>query len=224
VSAAGPPVPGLFEDVQWAEPTRLALGEHVGPWSTGAPIFLLCVAREELLEERPRWEGTHVRLEPLSTGEAARLLDALDGRDLLLPDLRARVTEVAQGNPLYTEQLVAMLTGEARAAAELVELPARIQALPAARLDRLDPADRGVLERAAVVGKEFWPGAVAALGGGDETLGPTLLGLVRRELVEPAASSIPGEDGFRFRHALIRDAAYARIPQRTRADLHQRLA
>ncbi len=70
-------------------------------------------------------------------------------------------------------------------------------------------------QRAAVVGKEFWPGAVAALDGGDETLGATLLGLVRRELVEPAVSSIPGQDGFRFRHALIRDAAYAGIPKRT---------
>src|SRR4029077_10691048 len=84
--------------------------------------------------------------------------------------------------------------------------------------------DRGVIERAAVVGKEFWPGAVAALGTNDDSLGPTLLGLVRREFVEPAISSIPGEDGFRFRHALIRDAAYAGIPKRTRADLHERFA
>src|SRR4029077_8175899 len=82
--------------------------------------------------------------------------------------------------------------------------------------------DRGVIERAAVVGKEFWPGAVAALDGGDDGLGATLLGLVRRELVEPAVSSIPGQDGFRFRHVLIRDAAYAGIPKRTRADLHER--
>ena len=214
----------LLEDVHWAEPTLLDLVEHVTRWSRDAPILLLCVARKELLEERPGWEGTHVRLKPLSTGEAAELLDALDGREILSPELRQRVTEVAQGNPLYTEQLVAMLAEEARAAAELVELPPTIQALLAARLDRLDPFDRDVLERAAVVGREFWPGAVGALGSGDETLGQTLLGLVRRELVEPAVSSIPGEDGFRFRHALIRDAAYAGIPKRTRADLHERFA
>jgi class 3 adenylate cyclase/tetratricopeptide (TPR) repeat protein len=214
----------LLEDVHWAEPTLLDLVEHVSRWSRDAPVVLLCVAREELLEERPRWEGTLVRLEPLSTGEAAELLDALDGRAMLSPELRTRVTEVAQGNPLYTEQLVAMLAEEARAAAELVALPPTIQALLAARLDRLEPVDRVVLERAAVVGKEFWPGAVAALGDGNETLGPTLLGLVRRELVEPAVSSIPGEDGFRFRHALIRDAAYSGIPKRMRADLHERFA
>ena len=214
----------LFEDVHWAEPTLLDMVEHISRWSRDAPILLLCVARPELLEERPRWEGTLVRLEPLSAGEATQLLEALDGRDLLSPELRERVAEVAQGNPLYTEQLVAMLAEEVRTAAELVELPPTIQALLAARLDRLDPFDRAVLERAAVVGKEFWPGAVAALGDGDETLGPTLLGLVRSELVEPAVSSIPGEDGFRFRHALIRDAAYAGIPKRTRADLHERFA
>ncbi len=214
----------LLEDVHWAEPTLLDLVEHVSRWSRDAPILLLCVAREELLEERPGWEGTHVRLEPLSAGEATQLLDALDGRAMLSPELRERVTEVAQGNPLYTEQLVAMLAEEPRAAAEVVALPPTIQALLAARLDRLAPVDRGVLERAAVVGKEFWPGAVAALGSGDDTLGPTLLGLVRRELVEPAVSGIPGEDGFRFRHALIRDAAYAGIPKRTRADLHERFA
>jgi class 3 adenylate cyclase/tetratricopeptide (TPR) repeat protein len=214
----------LFEDVHWAEPMLLDMVEHISRWSRHAPILLLCVARQELLEERPGWEGTHVRLEPLSSGEATELLAALDGRDLLSPELRDRVAEVAQGNPLYTEQLVAMLVEEARAAVELVELPPTIQALLAARLDRLDPVDRDVLERAAVVGKEFWPSAVGALGSGDETLGPTLLGLVRRELVEPAVSSIPGEDGFRFRHALIRDAAYAGIPKRARADLHERFA
>ena len=214
----------VLEDVHWAEPTLLDLVEHVSRWTRDAPILLLCVARPELLEERPQWEGVHVRLEPLSHGEATQLLDALDAGGILSAELRSRVTEVAQGNPLYAEQLVAMLADEARDAVELVTLPPTIQALLAARLDRLDPVEREVLQRAAVVGREFWPGAVAALDGGAETLGATLLGLVRRELVEPAASSIPGQDGFRFRHALIRDAAYAGIPKRTRADLHEHFA
>jgi class 3 adenylate cyclase/tetratricopeptide (TPR) repeat protein len=214
----------VLEDVHWAEPTLLDLVEHVSRWSRDSPVLLLCVARPELLEERPGWEGLVVRLEPLSSGESTELLDALDIAGILSAGLRERVAEVAQGNPLYTEQLFAMLAEEARAATELVELPPTIQALLTARLDRLDPVERQVLERAAVIGKEFWPGAVAALGSGDEALGTTLLGLVRREFVEPAVSSIPGEDGFRFRHALIRDAAYAGIPKRTRADLHERFA
>jgi class 3 adenylate cyclase/tetratricopeptide (TPR) repeat protein len=212
----------VLEDIHWAEPTLLDLVEHVSRWTREAPILLLCVARPELLEERPQWDGVHVRLEPLSQGEATQLLDALDAGGILSTELRSRVTEVAQGNPLYAEQLVAMLADETRDTVELVTLPPTIQALLTARLDRLDPGEREVLQRAAVVGKEFWPGAEAALNGVDEGLGTTLLGLVRRELVEPAASSIPGQDGFRFRHALIRDAAYAGIPKRTRADLHER--
>jgi class 3 adenylate cyclase/tetratricopeptide (TPR) repeat protein len=222
--AASRPLLVVLEDVHWAEPMLLDLVEHVSRWSRDAPILLLCVARKELLEERPEWEGVRVRLEPLSSGEATELLEALDGGGILSSELRTRVAEAAQGNPLYTEQLVAMLTDEARAALDLVALPPTIQALLAARLDRLDADERHALERAAVIGKEFWPGAVAALDGGDEALGPTLLTLVRRDLVEPAASSIPGEDGFRFRHALIRDVAYAGIPKRTRADLHARFA
>jgi len=218
------PLVVLLEDVHWAEPTLLDLVEHVSRWSRESPILLLCVARPELLEERPHWEGALVRLEPLSSGESSQLLDALDIAGILSSQLRARVADVAQGNPLYTEQLFAMLAEEARAAAELVTLPPTIQALLAARLDRLEPFERQVLERAAVIGKEFWPGAVGALGSDGEVLGPTLLQLVRREFVEPAASSISGEDGFRFRHALIRDAAYAGIPKRTRADLHERFA
>ncbi len=222
--AASRPLVVLLEDVHWAEPTLLDLVEHVSRWSRDSPILLLCVARPELLEERPRWEGPLVRLEPLSSREATQLLDALDIAGILSSELRARITEVAQGNPLYTEQLFAMLAEDARAGAELVALPPTIQALLAARLDRLDPFERHVLERAAVVGKEFWPGAVSALGSSDEALGPMLLGLVRREFVEPAVSSIPGQDGFRFRHALIRDAAYAGIPKRARADLHERFS
>jgi class 3 adenylate cyclase/tetratricopeptide (TPR) repeat protein len=222
--AASRPLLVVLEDVHWAEPMLLDLVEHVSRWSRDAPILLLCVARADLLEERPQWEGVHVRLEALSSGEAAELLAALDGGGILSAELRGRVADVAQGNPLYTEQLVAMLADEARAALDLVALPPTIQALLAARLDRLNTDERHALERAAVIGKEFWPGAVAALDGGDEALGPTLLALVRRDLVEPGVSSIPGEDGFRFRHALIRDVAYAGIPKRTRADLHERFA
>jgi hypothetical protein len=218
------PLVVVLEDLHWAEPTLLDLVEHVSRWSRDAPILLLGLARPELIEERPRWEGTLVRLDPLSPAEASQLLEALDDKRLLSPRVRARVADTAQGNPLYAEQLVAMIaeTGADEAAAAL---PPTIQALLAARLDHLDPAGRDVLERAAVVGKEFWPGAVAALGERpDEAVGTTLLGLVRRDFVEPAPPRVPGEDGFRFRHALIRDAAYASAPLRRRAAHHERFA
>jgi predicted ATPase/class 3 adenylate cyclase len=213
----------VLEDVHWAEEVLLDLVEHVTRWSRNAAVLLLCIARPELLEERPRWEGEIVRLEPLSRAEASELLDALDTSRALSEELRERVAETAQGNPLYAEQVVAMLA-EADDATETAALPPTIQALLAARLDHLDPVERDVLERAAVVGDEFWPGAVAALGEGEDVLGATLLGLVRRELVEPAPSMVPGEDGFSFRHALIRDAAYASAPLRRRAGHHERFA
>jgi class 3 adenylate cyclase/tetratricopeptide (TPR) repeat protein len=213
----------VLEDVHWAEPTLLDLVEHVSRWSRDAPVLLLCLARPELLEERPRWEGALVQLEPLSADEARALLEALDEPGALSPELRLRVAEAAQGNPLYAEQLVAMLAEDGAGA--MTALPPTVQALLAARLDRLDAVEREVLERAAVVGKEFSPGAVAALGERpDEAVGATLLELVRRDLVEPAPSRFPGEDGFRFRHALIREAAYTSAPLRRRALHHEHFA
>ena len=211
----------VLEDIHWAESTLLDLVEYVSRWSSDAPILLLCLARPELLEERPRWDGAIVRLEPLSDDEAAELLAALDTVGLISLELRDRVSEKAQGNPLYAEQLVAMIS-ESNADADLSQLPPTIDALITARLDRLEPAERDALERAAVIGNDFWPSAIAALGDGDQALSATLLELVRRELVEPAPSTVPGEDGFSFRHALIRDAAYASAPLRRRAGHHER--
>ncbi len=214
----------VLEDLHWAEPTLLDLVEHVSRWSRDAPILLLALARPELLEERPRWEGTLLRLGSLSPEEASQLLEALDDDGLLSPQTRARVAETAQGNPLYAEQLVAMIS-ETGTETEATDLPPTIQALLAARLDRIDPAERDVLERAAVVGREFWPGAVAALGESPgDAVGTTLLELVRLDFVEPAPPTVPGEDGFRFRHALIRDAAYGSTPLRRRAAHHERFA
>ena len=219
--ARSKPLVLVLEDVHWAEATLLDLVEYVSRWSSDAPILLLCLARPELLEERPRWDGAIVRLEPLSDDEASELLAALDTAGLISLELRDRVSEKAQGNPLYAEQLVAMLS-ESNGDAELSRLPPTIDALITARLDRLEPAERDALERAAVIGNDFWPGAIAALGDGSQALGATLFELVRRELVEPAASTVPGEDGFSFRHALIRDAAYAAAPLRRRAGHHER--
>jgi class 3 adenylate cyclase/tetratricopeptide (TPR) repeat protein len=214
----------VLEDLHWAEPTLLDLVEHVSRWSRDAPILLLALARPELLEQRPRWEGTLLRLGSLSAEEASQLLEALDDDGLLSAQTRARVAETAQGNPLYAEQLVAMIS-ETGTEAEPTDLPPTIQALLAARLDHIDPAERDVLERAAVVGREFWPGAVAALGESPgDAVGTTLLELVRLDFVEPAPPTVPGEDGFRFRHALIRDAAYGSTPLRRRAAHHERFA
>jgi class 3 adenylate cyclase/tetratricopeptide (TPR) repeat protein len=209
------------EDVHWAEPTFLDLLEYVAGWVRDASILLLCLARPELLETRPRWSGESVRLEPLTPSESVLLLDELGAEWPLSPEERARVSDASEGNPLFLEQMVAML-----AEGKPTELPPTIQALLAARLDRLEPFERAVLERAAVVGKEFWRGAVAELSPEAERseVSSTLLALRRKELVRPERSAVVGDDGFRFRHALIRDAAYAAMPKAVRAELHEAFA
>jgi tetratricopeptide (TPR) repeat protein len=212
-----------IEDVHWAEPTFLDLLEYVAGWATGAPILLLCLARPDLLDARPRWPGTSIVLQPLSAAEADALLDALVAEWPLAPELRARVAAAAEGNPLFVEQLVAMLSEQG---GESLAVPPTIQALLAARLDRLEPLERTILERAAVVGREFSREALTELSPPEEqrTLPAVLLSLVRGELLRPGRSREPGDDTFRFGHALIRDAAYAQIPKARRADLHVRYA
>ncbi len=216
------PLVVCLEDVHWAEPTFLDLLEYVAGWSRDAPILLLCLARPDLLDERPRWGGEAVTLEPLTEDESEALLDALAAEWPIPPAARTEIAEAAEGNPLFVEQMVAMLAEAGEAAA----IPPTIQALLAARLDRLEPLERTVLGRGAVVGKEFWRGAVTELSPAEERaeVAAALLSLVRKELVRPERSAFLGDDGFRFRHALIRDAAYAAIPKSARAELHERFA
>jgi class 3 adenylate cyclase/tetratricopeptide (TPR) repeat protein len=214
------PVVVCVEDVHWAEPTFLDLLEHVAGWSRDAPILLLCLARPDLLDARPRWGGTAMALGPLTADESETLLDELGAEWPIPLSARPSIAEAAEGNPLFVEQMVAMLSE----AGDTTAIPPSIQALLAARLDRLEPLERTVLERAAVVGKEFWGGAVLELSPADDraAVSAALLSLVRKELVRPERSAFLGEDGFRFRHALICDAAYLEIPKRARADLHER--
>jgi class 3 adenylate cyclase/tetratricopeptide (TPR) repeat protein len=223
--AAERPLVVVFDDLQWAEPTLLDLVEECADWIRGAPILLLCLARGELLEARPSWGGgklnaTTVLLEPLTASETDELIDVLlDGAELD-SRFRARVREAADGNPLFVEQMLAMV-GERDG--ELV-VPSTIQALLAARLDQLPPPERAALERGAVEGQVFHRNAVVALAPDDPEVPTRLLGLVRKELVRPSEALLAGDDAFRFRHLLIRDAAYDALPKAARADLHQRFA
>ena len=213
-AAAERPLVAVFDDIQWGEETFRDLIEHVALLSSGAPILLLCLARPELTEARPSWPVT-VRLEPLGDEEVTSLI-----AERIPAELRERITRAAGGNPLYVEEMLAMAS---ETVGEIL-VPPTLQALLAARLDQLETAERGVLERGAVEGEVFHRGAVQALAPNETQITPRLAALVRKELIRPDRSQLVGEDGFRFRHLLIRDAAYEALPKAVRADLHARFA
>ena len=186
--------------------------------------MLLGLARPELSETRPLAAGAVViELEPLSAGECGELLDDLGVDDVAL---RGRIVEAAGGNPLFIEQLAAMV-GELDTSGAEIDVPPSITAVLDARLDRLPAVERSILERASVVGKEFWRDAVTRLTPPAlrNDVASSLLSLTRRGLIEPSPSSpLLFDDVSRFRHALIRDAAYAGLPKAERAELHELFA
>jgi len=208
------PLVVVFDDIQWGEQTFRDLLEHVALLSSGAPILLVCTARPELSERHPDWP-VRLRLEPLAEPEVSQLL-----AERIAPELGTRIAHAAGGNPLFIEEMLAM-AGQADGE---VRVPPSLQALLAARLDQLEAAERSVLERGAVEGEVFHRGAVQALAPAETQITPRLAALVRKELIRPDQAQLAGEDGFRFRHLLIRDAAYEALPKAIRADLHQRFA
>jgi class 3 adenylate cyclase/tetratricopeptide (TPR) repeat protein len=225
--AAQEPLLCIFDDIQWGEETFLELIEHVADLSRGAPILLLCMARPELLDRRPAWAGgklnaTTVSLEPLSEDETDELIAGLLEGSALEEGLQTRIRRAAGGNPLYLEEMLAFVGRSPNG--DEIEVPPTIQALLAARLDQLDPSERHVLERGSVEGEVFHRGGVAALVQDETSVDGRLVALVRKDLVRPEHAQLTGEDGYRFRHLLIRDAAYEALPKATRAELHERFA
>ncbi|MFN2489200.1 MAG: tetratricopeptide repeat protein [Actinomycetota bacterium] len=232
----------IFDDIHWGEPTFLDLIEHVADWARDAPLLLLCIARPELLDKRPGWSGgklnaTSILLEPLGDDEVSEMLVHLLGEIDLADDVKQRITAGAEGNPLFVEQMLAMLLEEnkiqrsngswvASGDISTVTVPPTVHALLASRLDSLRYEERQVIERASVVGQVFYRGAVVQLSPGPQqpAVPTTLMSLVRKELIRPERAEFPGEDGFRFRHILIRDVAYDALPKQERAALHERFA
>ncbi len=210
----------VFDDIHWGEEVFLDLIEHIAFLSTGAPILLLCMARPELLDRRSDWGGV-VRLEPLPPEQAGALMEARLGGDSLDDDLRERILRAAGGNPLFVEEMAAMVQASGNSD---VDVPPTIQALLAARLDQLAAPERNVLERGAVEGELFHHGAVSALSPDEPQLSNRLTALVRKEFVRPDTPQVAGTDAFRFRHLLVRDAAYHGMAKAERADLHERFA
>ena len=222
----------LFEDIHWAEPPLLDLIEHVADW-VRAPVLILCLARPELLDARPGWGGGRVRstaieLDPLSEEESAELVDQLlsglagaaGERPRSLPQ---EAIDRAEGNPLFVEETIRMLIESGTASTDRV--PDTLQALIAARIDHLAPDAKTLLQRASVIGRVFWKGALEHLSpdvSDQEALVDDLL--LREFLLREPRSSISGEIAYRFKHALIREVAYAGLAKVARAQYHARFA
>jgi DNA-binding SARP family transcriptional activator/class 3 adenylate cyclase len=223
------PVIMLIEDAHWAEPPLLDLVEYLFDWLT-APVMLVCLARPEPVDVSQRWGRAHVRVTPIALGPLAdedvqRLLgDQLGERSLSAAE-RAQILEAAEGNALFAEQLLEMNTKDPAWDRER-KIPPTIQSLLAARLDRLGPGERAFMERAALIGRTFWPGAVLELlpAEAQSSANQHLRALVRLGLIQPDRSTVAGEDELRFRHILIRDVAYHSTPKTLRSELHERFA
>ena len=206
-----------FEDVHWAE-------EHLADRIDDAPVLLVCLARPELLDSRPGWGGGRrraitIELGPLPDRETGMLVDALV-KDLPLPDdHRTALLDKTAGNPLFVEETVRLLVDEGDTAG--VRIPDTLQALIAARIDRLPPGSKSVLRHGAVVGRVFWRGAICELDP-ELDVDSALADLVDRQLLtrEPL-STVTGEQAYRFRHVLIRDVAYRGLTKSERARLHR---
>jgi class 3 adenylate cyclase/tetratricopeptide (TPR) repeat protein len=225
--AKAQPLVLLFEDIQWAEEPLLDLIEHLAAWVKDAPLFLLCLARPELLDVRPTWGGGRVRataieLEALPPAESFELVTALLADRETIVDVNT-VLAKSEGNPLFVEETVRMLVeGGGRDGGRI---PDTLQALIAARIDRLPAEERTVIQRASVVGRVFWSSAIVQLCGDLDDPQRALDGLLLRDLiVRERRSSISGEEAYKFKHVLIREVAYAGLTKSARAAHHASFA
>jgi class 3 adenylate cyclase/tetratricopeptide (TPR) repeat protein len=231
------PLVAVFDDLHWAEATFLELVDHLVEFAR-APVLLLCTARQEVLD---RWEAAadenalRVHLEPLSEAEAALIVQNLLGDNGVATALRSRIVAAAEGNPLYVEQLLSMLIDDGllrrasdgwEATTDLANLsvPPTMHSLMAARLDGLSDEERAVVEAAAVGGLEFPQAAVEALveSALRDRVAESLASLSRKQLLQPADTDAHVGPQFRFRHIVIRDAAYARLLKEARVSLHEK--
>ena len=213
--AAEQPLVVVVDDIHWAEPALLDLLGALPVMARDSSIVVCLLARPELLEHRPEWPVT-VRLEPLGPGEVDRLLESLEAP----AQTRVRLAQAASGNPLYAEELVAWV----REGGDVDDLPTSLSALLGARLDRLEAGERDALERGAVEGELFHSGAVVALSDGTPVV-DEFDALTRKDLIRVTAASIAGELlAYRFKHILVRDAAYRATTKKLRATLHERFA
>ena len=227
------PVVVVLEDLQWAEEQLLELIERLAG-QLDSPVMLACTSRFELLARRPGWSDvcpTTIPVGPLPSNEIDDLIEKLAG-EALPAATRARIVELAAGNPLFVEQVLHMLIDDGRLRRdeagwvasgdlEAVQVPPSIETILASRVDHLDTRERECAELAAVVGMEFWTSGIERMSGSD-VAGP-LGGLARKLVVEAVRRRGAAPDMMRFRHLLLRDAVYEAIPKARRAQLHEQV-
>ncbi len=214
-----------IDDIHWADEGMLDLIDHLARWVRG-PVLLVCLARDELLEQRPGWGGgrrnaTAISLEPLTGDETRELVAALmPGSDNGGAEVVPQVAERSGGNPLFAEEMVNRLLEEDTV--ETATLPGTVQSLLAARLDSLDRPERRLLLQASVVGQTFWEGSLAGTAAEEGLdLGHTLSALEEKDLViTNPRSRLSGEREYAFKHVLIRDVAYGMLPKAVRCRKH----
>ena len=231
--ARAQPLVFIVDDLHSAEATFLDLIDAIVDLAVDAPIVVLCSARQELSERHPDWCEVHagdtITLVPLSDDEAGQVVGDLLGA--LDAGVRQRISESAEGNPLYLEQIVSMLVetnaieriGDrwvARAGAGQLAIPPTVQALVAARLDALAGEERQVIEPASVIGLSFPEEALGELveTGLRSGLDAQLTSLAGKELIRRASGA---DVVYRFGHLVIRDTAYGGLLKRVRATLHE---
>ncbi len=236
--AGSAPMTIVFEDIHWAEPAMLDLIEHLAEWSR-APLFLVCLARPDLRDVRPSWGGgatnaAAIDLSPLGPEDTRRLIAELLAIDDLPEALRSDVVTRAEGNPLYVEEFLRMLMETGRVerrgdrwigAGDLATLsvPPTLHGLISARLDRVSPEVKLLLQRGSLAGRLFSTAALGALGNGEAPKSELLREAVRRDLLLEADERTAGAGRvFRFKHVLIRDVAYGTLPKAERSRLHDR--
>lgn len=242
ILAEGRPLIVVFDDIHWADSLLLDFIEHLAEWTRGVPVLMIALARPELRETRPELVtmggcvAEAVRLSGLEPSATAELAAQVLGSEQLPAELLGRLPSSTGGNPLFVRELVGMLVHDGvlvprpdgwrlTVDVDAIAIPPTIQALLASRLERLNAADRRVLEVASVVGTDFSPAAVCALTGlGRAETQAALDRLRRHDLAQPTGTYTGDEPVWRFHHVLIRDVAYRRLLKSDRAELHERLA
>jgi class 3 adenylate cyclase/tetratricopeptide (TPR) repeat protein len=231
----------ILEDLHWADPTSIELIQHLLQLVQSAPILFLCVSRPDrgaaswqLKEQAAEVYGDHfeeIHLQPLSDEDSQKMLDGLLGGMTWPARMRSLILEKAEGNPFFIEEVVrALIDGgvlqqdedgrwQAKGRLDNFAIPGNLQALLAARIDRLPDEGRRVLQWASVIGRTFRRQVLRRINEEGIDLDRALRSLINAELIEEQAA----DSTYRFRNNLAQEITYRSILRRTRRGYHRKI-